>query len=189
MNNDKCYWDKRYKTGNSGVGSYGKWLDFKLQKIKEIRGVSSVLDVGFGDLNTGLQVMLFFSKASYLGLDISEMALQQAKSKNLDKRFNFKLIKDSCFSYPSDLVLCLDVLFHITQNEDYENMLKSLKRSWKKHMFLTVYKDECVSLKTASHMKIRKFSPIYFSKNYKKILIPEGDKNIYLYHFWKDNND
>jgi len=77
----------------------------------------------------------------------------------------------------------LDVLFHITQDKDYEDMLRSLKQSWKKHLFLTVHKDECVNLRTVSHMKIRKFDPTYFSKRYKKTLIPVGNKNIYLYQF------
>ncbi|MBY8987034.1 MAG: class I SAM-dependent methyltransferase [Candidatus Lokiarchaeota archaeon] len=185
MNKDKHYWDERYKTRGSGAGSCGQILDFKFQEIRGMPNVRSILDVGFGDLNTILRVTSFFSTASYLGLDISTTALQKAKAKKLDDRFNFKLIENSIFSHPSDLVLCLDVLYHITQDEDYENMLRSLKQSWKKHLFLTVYKDECVNQPVASHMKIRKFDPTYFSKQYKKTLIPFGNKNIYLFQFWK----
>ena len=182
---DACYWDERYKNGNSGVGSYGDWLKFKLEEIKKIKGVSSILDVGCGDLNTGTQVASLFPKSTYLGLDISKTALQQAKERKLDKRFSFKLMEDSVFSYPSDLVLCLDVLWHINREKDYNDLLKSLKKSWKKHLFLTAHKEDYVNENTASHVKIREFDPIYFSKDYKKYLIPVGDKNIYLYHFSK----
>jgi|GEM_PF-6599190 len=186
MNIDKSYWDERYKAGNSGQGSYGEFADFKFQQIKKIDGISSILDVGFGDLNIGLKIASFFPKAFYLGLDISETALQKAESRNLDKRFRFELIENSIFFCPSDLVLCLDVLFHINQDGDYENILKNLKQSWEKHLFLTAYKDECVNLKTAPHMKIRKFDPLYFSENYERTLIPLGDKNMHLYYFRKN---
>lgn len=180
---DKTYWDQRYETCHSGIGSYGQWADFKLQRIKEISEVSSILDVGFGDLNMGVKIAQLFPRASYLGLDISETALQRAMVSKLVPRFHFKLIENSVFSHPSDLALCLDVLFHITQDEEYENMLKSLKRSWTKFLFLTVYKNECVNLPKRPHIKIREFDPTYFSKDYKRTLIPLGHKNIYLYRF------
>ena len=185
MSKNMTYWDKRYISGNSGQGSYGKQANYKIQQIKKVSGITSILDVGFGDLNMGLRIASLFPKASYLGLDISEMALQKAKARKLDECFNFKLIKSPVFSHPSDLVLCLDVLFHITQDEDHGDMLKSLRQSWKKHLFLTAYKDECVDLKTASHMKIRKFNPLYFSRDYERMLIPPGNKNIHLYYFQK----
>lgn len=180
---DKIYWDKRYKTENSGIGSYGQWANFKLQKIKEVNEVDSILDVGFGDLNMGLQIASFFPEASYLGIDISETALQKAKAKNLNKRFRFKLIETPIFYYPSDLVICLDVLWHITQDEDYEKTLKSLKQSYIKHLFLTTFGDEALNKHTGNHMKIRKFVPTYFSEDYKRTLVPLGDKNTYLYYF------
>ena len=185
MNKDMAYWDKRYKVGNSGAGSYGKQVNYKIQQIKKVSGITSILDVGFGDLNMGLRIASLFPMASYLGLDISEMALQKARTKNLGKRFSFKLMENSIFLYQPDLVICLDVLFHITRDKDYGDMLKSLKQSWKKHLFLTAYKDECVNLHIASHMNIRKFDPLYFSKDYERTLIPLGNKNIHLYYFRK----
>ena len=178
---DKYYWNSRYQSGgNSGGGSYGQQVAIKLKEIKKVSKVSSILDVGFGDLNTGLQVAAFFPEATYLGLDISKVACEKAQARKLGKRFQFKVMENSIFDYPSDLVLCLDVLWHINRVKDYEDLLASLKKSWKKTLFLTAYRSEYVRPTNTRHIKLRKFNPDYFSGRCERI--PYGNKT-YLYRF------
>lgn len=69
----KEYWEERYKgEGTSGLGSYGKFAEFKAEIINSFvkdNKINSVIDFGCGD---GNQLSLF-EIPYYIGLDVSKM--------------------------------------------------------------------------------------------------------------------
>src|SRR5205085_12336730 len=71
----KNYWEGRYSAGgNSGVGSYGKFAEFKAAVINQFvaqHALRSVIEFGCGD---GNQLMLA-RYPTYLGFDVSETAV------------------------------------------------------------------------------------------------------------------
>lgn len=187
---DKKYWNDGYSVGgHSGGGSYGNEAIFKLKEInkfinnKEI--IKSVLDVGCGDINMASQFMLFFPNAQYLGVDISKAVIQRHLTKELMSRWSFKVIEDSIFEHPSDIVICFDMLFHITDDSDYQNMLKSLKKSWVKYLFIATYNDSESDISIPNYIKKRKFKPNFFSDQWEEIKIPFIPTNKSLYFFKK----
>ena len=75
------YWEKRYSSGRtSGAGSYNRLARFKasfINKFLNERQVLSVAEMGCGD---GAQLGLM-KYPKYLGLDISETAIEICKNK------------------------------------------------------------------------------------------------------------
>lgn len=164
---NKYYWDFRYKEQklNSGSGSYGEEGDFKVQEIVNFadRDIKSILDVGCGDINIAQKIMPHFPKAKYIGLDVSDWIITKNKEKNLGDRWKFEVVDNFDFNYPSDLVICADVLFHIMDDDDYHQLLKALKRNWKKYLFISTY-SHIEEKKVYSHyITARKFEPSFFS--------------------------
>lgn len=186
---DKKYWDYRYQRGqNSGMGSYGDEAVFKLKEIDKFiddKGlIKSVLDVGCGDINMALQFMPFFLNAQYLGIDISKVVIERHLSKKLAK-LNFKIIENSIFKYSSDIVICFDILFHIMDDNDYRNMLISLKKSWTKYLLIATYDNRQLNFSPSSYIKKRKFEPKFFSEKWQEIIVPFYSYNKSLYFFKK----
>lgn len=132
--NSKDHWNNRYAGGgNSGYGSYGEQADLKLKIIKEhVRNIESVVDIGCGDFAFSKRLLELFPKAQYLGLDISEVIVK--KNKELYPSYHFNTLEGG-FILPRDLVLCIDVLFHIPTEED--QLLSSIDASWNKYLVLT----------------------------------------------------
>ena len=103
-------WTSRYASGgNSGLGSQNELLKFKIDWINDRvkkYDIRSVLDFGHGDLNVarGLEV------ESYVGLDIFTP----------DDSHDMTIIKSRFDSFDgpnADMVICLDVLYHILEDE------------------------------------------------------------------------
>jgi SAM-dependent methyltransferase len=168
------YWDNRYKklsnNGNvlygSGMGSVGEAVTKRIALLKKhCTDIKSVLDVGCGDLNVGFDIMELYPDAYYLGLDSSRYLIEALRRQY--NYVNLRYINNSEFYYPSDLVVCFDVLYHIMDDEDYERMLKSLKDSWKKYLvIITDNKDGNDKDEGSDYMKKRIFDPKYFSDKY-----------------------
>jgi len=179
------YWENRYidRGHTSGAGSYGNILEQKIKVIdnfiKDKESIKSILDVGCGDLNTAFNFLPLFPKAKYVGIDIAERWIKFIKeNKQKDSPLNFKCITDSIFDMPSDLVLCLDVLFHVMDDKDYDNMLKSLKRSWKRWLVISTYnKNNSIR---SNYIKVRGFKPEYFG-NCEEIILPQENYRLYIF--------
>ena len=177
MINEKDYWNARYSQGgNSGYGSYDEQLDKKLAWILPL-DFDSICEVGCGDFNFGKNI-LRMHPAKYLGLDISEYIVN--KNKEDYPLFNFEV-----FNYhnaePADLVLCVDVLFHIIEDKDVDRMLSELDRVWTKYLVITAYeRDE----KFENHVRIRKFDPSRFGTPIVREVVEE-DGTLYFYIFKK----
>jgi 2-polyprenyl-3-methyl-5-hydroxy-6-metoxy-1,4-benzoquinol methylase len=117
--------------GNSGVGSFDKSAEFKTEIIngflKNHPEIESVIDIGCGD---GEQLKALNYK-KYLGLDVSPQAISICIEKfNHDKTKSFTIYDPKNFInnnfIKTDLVVCLDVLYHITDEKDFLKTLEDL---------------------------------------------------------------
>jgi len=184
------YWNTRYSNeGNSGAGSDGLERNFKIEQLRKLDNVDSILDVGCGDFRTGELVVKIFPFASYLGLDISENIIDKCKKKaeelNLRKRYNFQTINNYDFKDTAELVLCLDVLFHQLDDDQYKNLIDKLKSSYTKYLVLTEYSHYQAGKDNGKDIKHRLFYPEDISDEWISYKIKEGTGNKILYIFKK----
>jgi ubiquinone/menaquinone biosynthesis C-methylase UbiE len=118
------YWDKRYSSGGkSGIGSIGVERKWKWNTIDSyVETLDDVLDVGCGDIS-------FWENRDcekYIGIDISETIIQKNRLERPDWTFICKNAKNRIENLSKDVVLCLDVLFHIMNDTQYREILENL---------------------------------------------------------------
>ncbi|MDU0201118.1 methyltransferase domain-containing protein [Paenibacillus sp. MAH-36] len=125
------FWDQNYRLGgDSGSGSYGLLAEFKSQIINDLiqkHAISTVIEFGCGDGNQ-LQTMNY---PQYLGLDVALSSINLCKEiYKDDSSKSFMLYKPGYLInrgfFRADLVVCLDVLYHITDEEDFCTTLNDL---------------------------------------------------------------
>lgn len=122
----KEYWDQRYQEGgDSGVGSYGKFQEFKAEVINEfveVNSIETVIEFGCGD---GNQLKLA-NYDHYLGFDVSEIAVATCEKLFSEKTdWSFRLAKDYA-GETSDLILSLDVIYHLIEDGVFEEYITTL---------------------------------------------------------------
>ncbi|MDM0067679.1 class I SAM-dependent methyltransferase [Variovorax sp. J31P207] len=150
------YWSDRYRTGgNSGAGSYGRLAQFKAETINSFvreNGIDSVIEFGCGD---GAQLALA-DYPSYLGFDVTDASIELCKSKfGQDTTKNF--LSSSAYDFErADLVLSLDVIFHLIEDEVFHEYMQRLFASADRYVI--IYSSNMNSDWPASHVKHRKFS-------------------------------
>lgn len=151
---------------SSGAGSYNNLAKFKAEILNEFvreHKVQSVLEFGCGD---GNQLSLA-EYPSYIGLDVSKTILENTKNKfSSDKTKKFYLVEDFIQSnFPQvELSLSLDVIYHLVEDEVFDEYMKNLFASSCK--FIGIYasnKEE----NYASHVRHRKFTS-WIEKNAKE---------------------
>ena len=135
----KEYWEERYLHGiNSGGGSYGELAEFKAEIINsfiETHNIKSVIEFGCGDGNN----LALYKIQSYVGYDISQKAIDICKQKfwyDAGKTFGMYSTNAFIANYQFDLVLCVDVLYHVIEDTDYLILLKDIFRSTNKFVIL-----------------------------------------------------
>ncbi len=126
FSSDRDYWDNRYKSGlTSGAGSSGEQRNWKWSIIGQYVDVKtkSVLDVGCGDLH-------FWEKRSclsYLGIDFSPDVI--TKDRRLYPDLSFICANASeTLEVHRQVVLCMDVLFHVMKDQDFRSILRNLSK-------------------------------------------------------------
>lgn len=120
---EKAWWERRYGRGGvSGPGSVGRGRAWKWSIIeKHVPILGSVVDVACGDLT-------FWKGRScktYLGIDIACNII----AKNRVKRPAWRFICANAAEKQTAkgrVVLCLDLLFHIMNTEDFTSILGNL---------------------------------------------------------------
>lgn len=190
INEDRIkYWNDRYVDGgHSGNGSGGEELKFKIEQIWNYHpiGVSSILDIGCGDMRTGEKLIAMFPYARYIGLDVSSEIIERAKTLPFSKeRVFFRKIDDLEFRDKADLVLCLDVVFHQLDDAQYDLLLKQLKESYNKYLILTEYSPAMIEHDSGKELKHRIFDPTKIGDKFTAIRIPYYTKEKILYIFEK----
>lgn len=131
MLNSAEYWKDRLQTiGDAGAGSGGPMRLFKIDTINDFireNRVQSVLDFGYGDC----RVSAFIRSKIYTGVDITDkfafMAGMFIAEHTTLLRSPFDI---DIPAPPHELVICLDVLFHILPHE-IEYLHKTLDNIYK----------------------------------------------------------
>jgi hypothetical protein len=129
--NSRDYWEKRYNSNNnSGAGSYGPLADFKaivLNEFVKTYNIQSIIEYGCGD---GNQLSLA-NYPIYIGLDVSKTAIslcQQKFKEDVSKKF-YLTDEFKKENIKTELVLSLDVLFHLIEDEVFENYMNDIFNS------------------------------------------------------------
>lgn len=136
-----------YKTGywkdivgaESGPGSSidcsKQYLDF-LQSFCVNNNIKSILDLGCGDFN--LMRHFNFTNIMYHGIDVVDFVIQNNCIRYSKSNITFET--GSIINYTPkqqyDLILCKDVLQHLSTN-NIKNLLVNLKSSYTKHVLIT----------------------------------------------------
>lgn len=155
------YWEQRYVSGgSSGPGSEGAHAEFKAEFVNRFideHDVESVLEFGCGD---GSQVALG-EYPSYVGLDVSESVIKRCRDRFSDdttKRFHaydpFEF--DPHGPSRADLVLSLEVVFHLVDDEVYEKTMHDMFTTAKRYVIVfSSNEDERAS---EIHVRHRRFT-------------------------------
>lgn len=131
------YWENRYRGGGaSGRGSVGHLRGWKWTHIGV---VDDVLDYGCGDLT-------FWEGKTcqhYTGVDISPTILEANRVKR--PAWSFLLVEDfrrlGAPSESYDTALCLDVLFHIMDDEEYRKILETIFSVAKRRVVIYTWRN------------------------------------------------
>lgn len=152
-----AYWETRYASGgNSGDGSYGHNAAFKARYLNSFvkdYEVRSVVEFGCGD---GHQLSLA-NYPDYVGLDVSETAVNKCRTLfALDSRKRFYRLP-TLWPVSAELALSLDVIYHLTEDNVYEQHLKDVFGSATRFVILYTSDSDAVdpSLYTADHVRHR----------------------------------
>jgi SAM-dependent methyltransferase len=178
------FWDSRYRSDmklGSGLGSRGDSLAYKqavLRKVTCENSVSSVLDVGCGDLEVTSELSL----RNYVGVDFSRAITERNRQKKPDRLFLqgdfLEIASEEQLS--ADLVLCLDVLIHEHDRERYLQMVQELVKHTKRVGLVGAYqlppRNEFCSHITAFHEPIT------------QTLRRAGATNISLIGYYRDTS-
>ena len=153
MNN---YWENRYNSGgNSGLGSYGKYAEYKAKIINEYilkLEIKSISDFGSGD---GNQISLLDGYETYCGYDISEYILNKCREiyKNNSK---IKFVNKINELPKSDMCLSLDVLYHIVDENEFKNYINHLFEKSMKYVLIFTSNHNRNDKNSVSHIFHRK---------------------------------
>lgn len=151
------YWVERYKKGgNSGFGSYGQLAQYKaevLNRFVKNNSIHSVIEYGCGDGNQ----LTLAEYPLYIGFDISPDAVALCKklfSTDLTKSF---YLMDEYNHQKADLTLSLDVIYHLVENDVFEQYMRLLFDSSER--FVIIYSSNFDShIFTSPHVRHRKFT-------------------------------
>lgn len=155
------YWEGRYSGGGtSGAGSAGRLAEFKadvLNTFVEQHGIETVLEFGCGD---GSQLALA-RYPSYVGVDVSATAIDLCRNlfaSDPSKRFVLASHSDE-YEGTYDLVLSLDVIFHLVEDEIYEQYMADLRHYANKYIIIySSNYDDDPEKPWALHVRHRQFS-------------------------------
>jgi SAM-dependent methyltransferase len=154
-----AYWDARYRAGgNSGAGSYGRLATFKAEVLNEFvrsRGIRSVVEFGCGD---GAQLALA-RYPRYDGVDVSPTALRLCMDRFAgDTTKNFHLADKLPAGFgPFDLVLSLDVIYHLVEDAAFDGYMRGLFDHAKN--LVVIYASDQDLPGTSPHVRHRAFTP------------------------------
>lgn len=157
------YWEQNYAMGGiSGVGSLGRLAEFKAEIINGFvaeNSVQSVLEFGCGD---GRQLALA-RYPTYIGLDVSATAVRMCQQRFAsDETKSFFLYDPKCFAdhlhvFHADLVLSLDVLYHLVEDEVFEAVVRHMFAAADRHVI--IYSSDREVPQTEPHVRERRITP------------------------------
>jgi len=175
-----AYWEKRYSAGgNSGVGSYALFAEFKADVLNEFvatHPVQTVIEFGCGD---GNQLSLARYPA-YLGFDVSSTAISQCqKLFESDTHKSFRLISEYN-GENADLVLSLDVIYHLVEDNVFEHYMRTLFEASNRYVIIYSSDSDDNRGYEGTYVRHRKFTP-WVQENLPNWNLVEHVRNRYPY--------
>ena len=153
----KDYWQDRYMSeGTSGAGSYGNLALFKAEIINDFvnqNDINVVIDFGCGDGNQ----LQFAKYNNYIGLDVSVKAVELCQDKfklDLSKKF-YTYSEFLKMNFQADLVLSLDVIYHLLEDDVFNSYMNNLFSTSKKYVI--IYSSNYEKY-IGKHVRSRKFT-------------------------------
>ncbi|GEM_PF-365527 len=150
------FWINRYKKGgDSGRGSYNQMAYFKadvLNNFVKENKISSVIEFGSGDGNQ----LKYFIFSEYLGFDISPEMISLCKNKFEGDASKGFMLMNEYKDQKADLVLSLDVIYHLIEDDVFNNYMERLFDSSER--FVVIYSSNKDEKGKVPHIKHRKFS-------------------------------
>lgn len=180
MNNTKQIWENRYTSGdNSGAGSYGVLCEYKASFINNIihqYHCNTILELGCGDGNQ----LQYFDINQYIGVDISEYIIKYCKHLFKDSINKTFLTYDEFYKLNNnikyDIVLSLDVIYHLVDDFVYEKYIHDLITYANK--YIIIYSSNFDEIYNNSHVYHRKFTD-YIKDNYPTLKLIYFEPNKY----------
>jgi SAM-dependent methyltransferase len=152
------YWNQRYaRGGDSGVGSYGKFAEFKAEILNNFvaqHDVRSVIEFGCGD---GNQLRLA-KYPQYIGFDISEASVSLCRRRfHSDKTKMFKMLQEYA-GEKAHLTLSLDVIYHLVEDEIFDRHMRVLFKASERYVAIYSSNSNNNAGMKGSHVRHRKFT-------------------------------
>lgn len=156
FNGSADYWERRYRAGgNSGAGSYNRLAEFKAEVLNGIfksHALDSVIEFGCGD---GEQLELA-EYPSYIGVDVSHTVLAQVRKRFADRPTFTFLHTSEVAGRSADLGLSLDVIFHLVEDEAFEQYMRTLFAASRK--IVVIYASNKNEQPDVAHVRHRRFT-------------------------------
>ena len=174
------YWENRYKKGgDSGLGSYGLYCDYKSDYINRFlekhKSIKSIVDFGCGD---GNQISFFnLEGIRYLGIDVSNFIVNELNEKYTNDAEKSFITYDEYIIENFDLSISIDVIYHITDDITYYHYMDTLFSSSSKYIIIYSTNNVDSVSENITHIKHREFLND-IPKNFSLISKIEGPSGI-----------
>ncbi len=152
------YWKQRYRQGGtSGPGSFGRLAEFKAETLNGFvarMGIQSVIEFGCGD---GVQLALA-AYPRYVGIDVAKGSISACRRRFAgDATKGFYLTSQMPADLGRfDLVLSLDVIYHLVEDEVFDTYMRSLFAHAGR--FIVIYSSNKAEPSDAPHVRHRVFT-------------------------------
>lgn len=150
------YWEMRYASGRGpGEGSVGEAGQRKADQVNtelDKYDVGSVVDWGCGDGQ--ITALLNLSERTYVGIDVSNTAIVSAMQANPEQAF-VRMARRVSVTVRADASLSLDVIYHLVDDEEYRDYLRSVFESARD--LVIAYATNHVDPLTARHVRFREW--------------------------------
>jgi len=176
----KNYWEERYSTGgDSGVGSYGKFAEFKAAVINEFvakHDLRSVIEFGCGDGNQ----LTLAKYPTYFGFDVSETVVSKCQKLFAgDASKHFRLVAEYK-GETADVALSLDVIYHLIEDDVFENYMRTLFEASNEYVIIYASDSDDNRGYEGTHVRHRKFTA-WIQQNFPHWKLIEHIPNKYPY--------
>lgn len=182
------YWESRYtRDGNSGSGSYGRLATYKADVINSFidqQGIQSVLEFGCGDGNQ----LTLAKYPNYIGVDVSESAIELCSQKFESDHTKSFFLLDTFKSTKSDLVLSLDVIYHLVEDEIFESHMEQVFDNAIKFVIIYASNINSAENSTSNHVRHHKFTDWIEVNKSDQWKLLEIKKNPYPFKWFNRNN-
>lgn len=156
--NSGSYWENRYSArGNSGDGSYGRLAEFKAEIINEFvrnEKIGSVIEFGCGD---GNQLSLA-DYSTYIGFDVSYKSIELCNQLFIGDSSKSFLHVNKFDNQNAELVISLDVIYHLVEDEVYEKYMTDLFKASTKFVVVYSTNSEDEYAISTPHLRNRQFT-------------------------------